>query len=254
MPHFRILRRRWVLGSGAILCYSSIRAQVRVHSVPDGTSRPSNDLVRMNATHALPVNEKDMEPHATPSIDKSALEQAWAGLIRDIAGGDQQALGTLYDATSSIVYGLALRILGNPATAEEVTLDVYTQVWRQAAHYDDGRGTPSAWLIILTRSRAIDRLRSREYRPPGPEAMPPPPEAYKTPEEATALSERRRLVQAACAQLPPEQRQVLELAYFSGLSHQDIARQLDLPAGTVKTRIRLGMQKLRDLLQPLVDS
>ena len=90
-----------------------------------------------------------MEPHATTSVDQHAPEQAWASLIHDIAGGDQQALGTLYDATSSIVYGLALRILGNTANAEEVTLDVYTQVWRQAAKYDAARGTPSAWLIIL---------------------------------------------------------------------------------------------------------
>ncbi|ETX04217.1 MAG: hypothetical protein ETSY2_30045 [Candidatus Entotheonella gemina] len=206
----------------------------------------------MNAIYAPSVN--DMEPNATTSTDQQTSEQAWASLIDDIAGGDQQALGTLYDATSSIVYGLALRILGNTATAEEVTLDVYTQVWRQAGSYDASRGTPSAWLIILTRSRAIDRLRSRDYIRPVPEEARPPTATDHTPEEATAISERRRLVQAACAQLPPEQHRVLELAYFSGLSHQEIARQLDLPAGTVKTRIRLGMQKLRDLLEPLVDS
>ncbi len=240
------------MGSHAILCYSSNPAQVRVHAVPDKRSGHTHDLVEMNATHAPPGN--DMEPHATTSADKRDSEQTWASLIHDIAKGDKQALGTLYDATSSIVYGLALRILGNTATAEEVTLDVYTQVWRQAANYDDTRGTPSAWLIILTRSRAIDRLRSRDYNRPVPEEAPPPSAAYRTPEEATAISERRRLVQEACAQLPPEQRQVLELAYFSGLSHQEIARQLGLPAGTVKTCIRLEMQKLRDLLQPLVDS
>ena len=106
---------------------------------------------------------------------------------------------------------------------------------------------------MCTRSRAIDRLRSRDYMPPVPEEAKPPTATYGTPEEETALTERRRLVQEACAQLPPEQRQVLELAYFSGLSHQEIAQQLDLPAGTVKTRIRLGMQKLRALLQPLAD-
>lgn len=240
------------MGSAAILCYSSGRAQVRGHTVPEAIARHTNALVRMNATYAPPVN--DMEPNATPSTDQQTSEQAWADLIDDLAGGDQEALGTLYDATSSIVYGLALRILGNTATAEEVTLDVYTQVWRQAGSYDAARGTPSAWLIILTRSRAIDRLRSRDYIRPVPEEAQLPTVTDHTPEEATAITERRRLVQAACAQLPPEQRQVLELAYFSGLSHQDIARQLDLPAGTVKTRIRLGMQKLRDLLQPLVDS
>lgn len=152
------------------------------------------------------------------------------------------------------MYGLALRILGNTATAEEVTLDVYTQVWRQAARYDVKRGTPSAWLIILTRSRALDRLRSRDCARLLREEAPPPSATPHTPEEATVLTERRRFVQAACDQLPPEQQQVLELAYFSGLSHQEIARQLDVPAGTVKTRIRLGIQKLRDFLQPWVDS
>lgn len=195
-----------------------------------------------------------MEPNATQLADQRASEAAWAGLIREIASGAQEALGTLYDASSSMVYGLALRIVGNPATAEEVTLDVYTQVWRQAANFDTRRGAPSAWLITLTRSRAIDRLRSRDYVRPAPPEEAPRPEASATPEETTALTERRRLVQEACAQLPPEQRQVLELSYFSGLSHHEIAQELDLPAGTVKTRIRLGIKKLRDLLQPLVDS
>ncbi len=121
-------------------------------------------------------------------------------------------------------------------------------------HFDTKRGAASAWLITLTRSRAIDRLRSRDGAWPASPEEQPRPEASATPEETTALTERRRLVQEACAPLPPEQRQVLELSYFSGLSHHEIARELDLPVGTVKTRIRLGIKKLRDLLQPLVDS
>lgn len=151
-----------------------------------------------------------MEPNATQLADQRASEKAWASLIRDIASGDQEALGALYDASSSMVYGLALRIVSNTATAEEVTLDVYTQVWRQAANYDTKRGAPSAWLITLTRSRAIDRLRSRAHDRPTPVEEPLQPEASATPEETTALTERRRLVQEACAQLPPEQRQVLD--------------------------------------------
>ena len=101
-----------------------------------------------------------MEHNASVSADHPGSEPDWTPLIHQIAEGDQQALGALYDATSSLIYSLALRIVGDTATAEEVTLDVYTQVWRQAKSYDARRGSPSTWLLILTRSRAIDRLRS----------------------------------------------------------------------------------------------
>ena len=196
-----------------------------------------------------------MEPNTSVSAGYPGSEPDWTPLIHQVAEGDQQALGALYDATSSLVYSLALRIVGNTATAEEVTLDVYTQVWRQAKSYDARRGSPSTWLLILTRSRAIDRLRSgtqeqqrRVYDDPQEQ---PSPEA--SPEESSVLTERRQQVQNAIASLPPEQREVLELAYFSGLSHRHIATQLGLPAGTVKTRIRLGMEKLRDSLKALMD-
>lgn len=179
----------------------------------------------------------------------------WEALLHQIAQGNHQALGGFYDATSALVYGLALRILGNRATAEEVTLDVYTQVWRQAANYNTQRGTPSAWLFMLTRSRALDRLRLHRHEEQRlaalGEAM--SPAAFATPEESSLLVERRRLVQTALAALPTEQREVLELVYFLGLSHSDIAAQLGVPAGTVKTRLRLGITKLRTLLGVLVE-
>ena len=191
---------------------------------------------------------------AADSTSRSELE--WVLLIRWVAQGDQQALAAFYDATSTLVYGLAMRMLGNTATAEEVTLDVYTQVWRQAASYNQERGTPSAWLFILTRSRALDRWRSATQEQKRLAALEvaesPPP--ISTPEESSMVTERRRLVQTAFATLVPEQRRVLELAYFSGLSHYDIAAQLGLPVGTVKTRLRIGMAKLRELLQPLADA
>ena len=189
------------------------------------------------------------------AIGPRTHEQEWETLIRQVAQGDQQALGAFYDATSSLIYGLAWRILGNTATAEEVTLDVYTQVWRQATVYDAQRGTPTAWLFMLTRSRAIDLLRSQtqEQKRLASLAVAETFTAVSTPEESSVVTERRRLVHAAFAALAPEQREVLELAYFSGLSHGDIAAQLRLPLGTVKTRIRLGMARLRELLQPLVE-
>ena len=175
--------------------------------------------------------------------------------MRRIADGDNDALERLYDATSTLVYSLALRIVGNTAAAEEVTLDVYTQVWRRAEQYDTGRGSPLSWLIMITRSRAIDRVRasaSSSQRLVTLEAVEEPTTAT-TPEESSVMHERRRLVRAAFRDLPQEQRQVLELAYFSGLSHRAIADQLGVPLGTVKTRIRLGMVKLRESLRPFVE-
>ena len=182
-----------------------------------------------------------------------ALDQDWVTLIGRIAQGDQQALGTLYDATSSLVHGLAVRILGNTTMAEEVTLAVYTQVWCQATTYDARRGAPAAWLFMLTRSRALDGVRAQEkaHRPVLSLASVAPPEPPITPEEASVIAERRRLVHAAFAALPQEQREVVERAYFEGLSCSDIATQYGVPLGTVKTRLRLGMVKLRDLLRPL---
>src|SRR5574341_250588 len=196
------------------------------------------------------------EGSASGVVRPRVHEQDWAILIGRMAQGDQQALEAFYDATSSLVYGLAWRILGNTATAEEVTLDVYTQAWRQAAAYHAQRGMPSAWLFMLTRSRAIDLLRSHtqeQKRLASLEGI-ETSTAVSTPEESSVATERRRLVQAAFAALAPEQREALELAYFSGLSHGDIAAQLGLPLGTVKTRIRLGIARLRELLQPLLES
>jgi len=182
--------------------------------------------------------------HVAAADSTRPSEQEWVLLIRRVAQGDQLALAAFYDATSTLVYGLAMRMLGNTATAEEVTLDVYTQVWRQAASYNQERGAPSVWLFVLTRSRALDRLRSAAQEQKRLTALEvaetPPP--ISTPEESSMVTERRRLVQTAFATLVPEQRHVLELAYFSGLSHYDIAAQLGLPVGTVKTRLRLGMQ------------
>lgn len=181
-------------------------------------------------------------------------EATWAALIHQVAQGDQQALGTLYDATSTLVYGLALRILKNPASAEEVTLDVYTQVWRQAMTFTAQRGTPATWLFVLTRSRALDQLRRN---PKGQayaatDAIAATAHAAASPEELSVVAERSRLVRTALAALPVEQRTVLELAYFSGLSHGDMATQLGIPLGTVKTRLRLGLLRLREFLRPLM--
>jgi len=151
------------------------------------------------------------------------------------------------------VSGLAERILGDPGAAEEVTIDVYLQVWRSAGSYDAGRGAPLAWILTLTRSRAIDRLRALggHRRVTGPlETARAVPSGQAGPEEGSEDAQRRRIVQAALARLAPNQRQAIELAFFSGLSHSEIAEELGEPLGTVKTRVRLGMLRLRELVGP----
>ena len=184
-----------------------------------------------------------------------AREEALAALVGRAAEGDQMALAALYDETSALVYGLALRILRDQYAAEDVTIDVYAQVYRQVSSYDASRGTPSAWLLTLTRSRAIDRLRQeaqRREREEPLEATTRLPALTDGPEECSATTELRRLVQRALALLTPEQRQVIELAYYSGLSHNEIAAKLGQPLGTVKTRIRTGMLLLREDLRSLL--
>jgi RNA polymerase sigma-70 factor (ECF subfamily) len=182
-------------------------------------------------------------------------EQALAKLVEEAARGDQTALASLYEQTGPLVYGLALKILGDQFAAEDVTIDVYTQVYQQGARFDPSRGNPSAWLVTLTRSRAIDRLRMEAQRRtrerPLEEAM-GVAAAATDPEEWSTASEVRDILRAALAALTPEQRQVIDLAYYAGLTHSEIAARLNQPLGTVKTRIRTGMMILRDHLRPIL--
>jgi RNA polymerase sigma-70 factor (ECF subfamily) len=175
-----------------------------------------------------------------------------AELIVAAAEGDQQALASLYDTTSRTVYGLLLRILADPSAAEEVLLDVYTQVWRQAGGYSRERGTPMAWITTIARSRAIDRLRRTRQEQQRTEPL---DEAARcaggvSVEDEASAGEVRAVVRAALDALAPEQREVIELAYYGGMSHSEIAAARGLPLGTVKTRTRLGMMRLRDILKP----
>ncbi len=183
----------------------------------------------------------------------SIHEQEWAVLLARIAVGAQSALAELYDASSPKVFGLAMKILGDHAAAEETTLDVYTQVWRRISTYDAERGTPGSWLMTLAKHRAIDRFRSsyleRGRQVPLEQAA-ELPGREETPEQYSAGLERQRLVQDALATLSADQRQAIALAYYWGMSQSEVADQLKLPLGTVKTRIRLGMIKLREVLAP----
>lgn len=185
---------------------------------------------------------------------KAAQEVAWRGCVARMATGDQAGLADLYDASSRLVYSVVLRIVRRAEDAEEVTLDVFTQVWKSAASYDASRGSVAAWLVMLARSRAIDRIRSLTPREQNERPMPDvfePPTSQPTPERETEDSQRRRRVVSALSVLPAEQRELLQLAFFEGLTHSELAARLNQPLGTVKTRIRMGMMKLREQLEPL---
>ena len=178
-------------------------------------------------------------------------EHPWRQHLAGIARGEQQALARLYDESSSLVYSVALKILENPADAEEISLDVFMQVWRRAADYSPDRGSPTAWLVMLARSRALDRLRSQQTRRGRESAFElriDPVAPGPTPEEASWIAEQRDQLRTILDELGPEQRTVIELAFYEGLSHSDLAQRLKLPIGTIKTRIRLGMSKLRQRL------
>ena len=180
-------------------------------------------------------------------------EPSLVDVIRRVAAADQGALGELYDATSPAVFGLVRRIVEDFSVAEEVTLDVYTQVWRLASAYSDEKGSPVTWLLMIARSRAIDHLRSRARRVREQECpievafdhSDPNPD----PETAAISGSRQQIVRDILADLEPEQVTMLQLAFFEGLSHGEIAAKTGIPLGTVKTRIRTGMMRMRELLE-----
>ena len=190
--------------------------------------------------------------HVDPQLE--IKDRELANLISRVAQGEEQAFSVFYDRTSSHVYGLVLRVLNDPTMAEEVTLDVYMQVWRQADQFNLDRGKPIVWLAVLARSRAIDRLRAGKKEREGRqdlETIESVSAIKGNPEESSVYNQQCRLVQKALTALASEQRQVIEMAYFGGLSQSEIAAQIGEPLGTVKTRIRLGMIKLRNILGPL---
>lgn len=192
-----------------------------------------------------------MQP-AGPMAAREAREQVLLALIGRVARGDQAALATLYDETSSVVHGLAVKILRDESAAEDVTLDVYMQAFRQASSYDPERGSPLAWLLTLARSRAIDRFRAdapRRMRERPLDTVETAPATTADPAESTLAGESRRAVRTALAALAPEQRRAIELAYYTGMSQSEIAEALGQPLGTIKTRIRTGMLALRDGLR-----
>ena len=203
------------------------------------------------ASSEMPVPSSITPPLADPAV------------VQRLVAGDEQALAALYDSYGSLAYSLALAMVRDEADAEEVVADAFGQMWRSASSFDASRGNVAAWVTTIVRTRALDLLRARRRRSrmldqaaaasddtssPGLSHAPPPADRGAEQSEAAVL------VRRSLAELPAPQRLVLELAYFSGLSQSEIAEQLAEPLGTIKTRMRAGMEKLRAALRPLLEA
>jgi len=177
-------------------------------------------------------------------------EKEWVALVQSIGKGDQLALHALYVQSHRIVFTLIMRITGNRETAEELTVDVFHDVWRRAPAYTPEGGSVVGWILNQARSRAIDRLRfdQRKKRVNQYTDDPPAVTAERSPQEAFDVREQGRLLRHALQALTPQERQAIETAFFSELTYNEVGASLDQPVGTVKTRIRSGLSKLRQLL------
>jgi RNA polymerase sigma-70 factor (ECF subfamily) len=193
--------------------------------------------------HLRPVPDGAPDPGAPSAPDLAAL-------LQRCARGDQAAFAAVYDATAPKAYGLALRVVRDPAQAEEVAQEVFLEIWRTAGQYRPDRGSALAWMLTITHRRAVDRVRAAEAatrRDLAYEQRNQPVSHDSTAEAAHASLEARR-VRGALDTLTPVQREAVELAYLGGYTHTEVASMLDLPVGTAKTRIRDGLIRLRDTL------
>ena len=179
-----------------------------------------------------------------------ASEKDWVGLVQAVAAGDQLALHSLYEQTYRIVFTLIVRIINNRETAEELTLDVFHNVWRRASTYDPAGGSVVGWIMNQARSRAIDRLRfeQRKKRVNNYPDSPLTATAQNDPQQACHFEEQNRLLRNALEVLRPEEREAIETAFFAELTYDEVAAKLNQPLGTIKARIRSGLGKLRQTL------
>jgi RNA polymerase sigma-70 factor (ECF subfamily) len=201
---------------------------------------------------------EETRPEALPGTlgavlyaDKSkprVSEEDWARLVQAVAAGDPVALHGLYERAHRVVFTLAMRITRNRETAEEVTLDVFHDVWRRASRYDARNGTVLGWIMNQARSRAIDRLRFEQRKKRTEPSEPLPASEAHNGHAALEVKQQGQAVQAALAVLTADERKAIEAAFFSELTHAEVAARLKQPLGTIKTRIRSGLHKLRQAL------
>ncbi len=195
-----------------------------------------------------------------PSTDSDYKQLRDEELMQRLLHKDKRAFEAIFDRYGDLVYSTSLRVLRDAHLAQDVSQEIFVRLWRKPESYVAERGRFLTWLISVTRNRAVDEIRSRGRRQRYETASPEEQERELPAGEANdpalnaQLAEQAHVVRAALAELPPEQREVIELAYFGGLTQQEIADRLSQPLGTVKTRIRLGMQKLRAALAPEIRS
>ncbi len=219
----------------------------------------NNPMFFLNIRHMkkLPVQKEEPQPASPGTLGDvlyadsrpSVQEQVWVKLVQSIAAGDQQALRVLYAMAHRIVFTLLVRITANRETAEELTVDVFHDIWQGASRYDADRGTVLGWIMMQARSRAIDRLRfdNRKRRKDGDD-LPPNSEAVADPRDVIELKAQAKYLRAALSALTRDEREAIEITFFAGHTHAEAAKRLNQPLGTVKTRIRSGLRKLRDAL------
>jgi len=192
-----------------------------------------------------------LRPHAAGApLEGASAAPDLADLLRLCGRGDQNAFAQLYDAVSARVQGLAVRVVRDPAQAEEVAQEAFLEIWRSSGRFDPSKGSPLGWLLTIVHRKSVDRIRSAEAstrRDTAYSEQNQPVDHDSTAEAAHASLEARR-VRAALESLTPVQREALELAYFGGYTHTEVATMLDLPVGTAKTRIRDGLIRLRDTM------
>ena len=185
---------------------------------------------------------------------KRRFQESDRTLIQQIGAGDQRAFGLLYDRYKTLVFSLAVKITGNNETAEDIALDVFTQIWKNAKKYHPEKGSVKGWIASFARYRSIDTLRRHKVRsdinrPQWSDIQLETLPADDNTGEALELAETRKKVSNAIAKLPENQQEVLAMAYYKGYTHRQIAEALNEPLGTIKTRIRLGLQKLRQMFK-----
>lgn len=225
MGYQQVADTRWAFGVGTMMRYPAGSANARQQAMP-----------------------ASLPPAGTPDTNRAML----AGLVVRMAASDERALAEFYDATLGKAYGLTLRLVRHAGLAEEVVSDAYHQVWREAARYDAARGAPLTWLLMICRSRALDALRARDSAVlhEAPETLVPEADQPRDedPLDLITATRSRRAVHEALTSLAPVQRQMIGLAFFRGLTHQEIADETEVPLGTVKSQIRRALEALRGVL------